>query len=83
MLTGLLILKFSSAGNYMAHAHKQGQSVITLKNIYRSVSKKSFIAVKSKAFRAEPKKITYNKDKSSHYDQNIITSEEYSSGFRK
>ncbi len=83
MVTGLFILKFSSADNYMAHAQKQGQSVITLKNIYRSVSKKSFTAVKSKTLNAEPKKITYYKDRGSYYDLNTIAFEEYTSGSGK
>jgi hypothetical protein len=58
MVSGLFILKFSSANNYTACTEKQGQSVITLKNIYSSFTKKSFTDVKIYQWTSEIKALT-------------------------
>ena len=76
MVSGLFILKFSSANNYTACTEKQGQSMVTLKNIYRSITEKSFAGIKALEWKTDIKKITYHTENYFPGDKNITTKEQ-------
>ena len=75
MVSGLFILKISSANNYTARTENQGQSIVTLKNIYRSASERSSAGIRALELKTGIKKITYRTGNYFPEDKNIDTKE--------
>jgi hypothetical protein len=75
MVSGLFVLRFSSANNYTARTENQGQSIVTLKNIYRSASERSSAGLRALEWKAGIKKVTYRTENYFHGDKSIDTKE--------
>jgi hypothetical protein len=58
MFTGLILLKFSCGNNYAGTPVIDGQSVITLKNIYSSFTKKNFTEAREYQWTPKTKTLT-------------------------